>query len=98
MTNSLDKGARGERDLARWLSEHGHPAHRGRQYHGGPESPELVCPSLPLHFEVKRTERLRIHEAMTQAIADAGDRVPGVAHRRSRGAWLAVLRLSDLPA
>ncbi|MCH8913896.1 MAG: hypothetical protein IIA33_10060 [Planctomycetes bacterium] len=35
-------------------------------------------------------------QAMAQAIADAGDKVPVVAHRRNRGEWLAVLRLEDL--
>lgn len=98
MTNSRDKGARGERELAHWLTEHGYPARRGCQYQGGPESPDVVCPSLPVHFEVKRTEKLRLYDAMKQAMADAGDNVPVVAHRRSRGEWLAILRLSDLLA
>src|SRR5690625_302275 len=98
MTNSRDKGARGERELAGWLTERGYPAHRGRQFHGGPDSPDVVCPSLPVHFEVKRTEKLRLHDAMAQAVDDAGEKTPVVAHRRSRGEWLAVLKLSDLLA
>ena len=57
----------------------------------------MICPTLPgLHFEVKRAERLRLHEAMQQAIEDAGDKLPIVAHRRNRGDWLAIVRLSDL--
>lgn len=93
---SRRKGAVGERELAGFLSEHGHPARRGQQFSGSPESPDVVCPTLPFHFEVKRTEALRLHEAMAQAVADAGDKVPVVAHRRSRGEWLAVIRLGDL--
>ena len=91
-----NKGARGERELAAWLTERGYPARRGRQYSGSPDSPDVVCPSLPFHFEVKRTERLRLHDAVSQAIADAGNNVPVVAHRRNGGEWLAVLRLEDL--
>lgn len=96
--NSRDKDARGERELAHWLTEHGHPARRGCQYQGGQDSPDVVCDSLPFHFEAKRTEKLRLYDAMQQAITDAGDNVPVVAHRRSRGEWLAIMRLSDLVA
>ena len=100
MTNSRAKGCRGERELATWLTERGHPARRGQQFKGGADSPDVVCPSLAgLHFEVKRTERLRLHEAMQQAIDDTGPgMVPVVAYRASRKPWLAVMRLSDLMA
>jgi len=91
-----NKGKRGELELARFLMDRGHPARRGVQYSGGPESPDIVCPSLPFHFEVKRTERLRVHESMRQAIHDAGDMTPAVAHRRNRDDWLVTMRLSDL--
>ena len=93
-----NKGARGERELGAWLTTRGYPAHRGRQFSGSPESPDVVCSSVPFHFECKRTERIRLYDAMAQAIADAGDKVPVVAHRRNRGEWLAVLRLEDLIA
>ena len=92
-----NKGKRGERELARLLTLNGHPAHRGQQYSGSPDSPDVICPSLPFHFEVKRCERLRLHEAMNQATNDAGlSSVPLVAHRRNGGEWLAVLRVTDL--
>lgn len=96
MTNSKRKGKAGELELAHYLTDHGHPARRGQQFRGGSDSPDVICPSLPVHFEAKRTERLRIHEAMTQAIDEAGDRVPVVAYRRNRSEWLAILRLDDL--
>ena len=97
--NSCRKGKAGERELARYLSGQGHPARRGQQYCGGSESPDVVCQSLPgMHFEVKRVEKLRIHEAMQQAVDDAGEKVPVVAHRRNRGQWLAIMRMSDLLA
>ena len=97
--NANQKGKRGERELAAWLTERGHPARRGQQYSGSPDSPDVVCPSLPIHFEAKRTERLRLHEAMQQAVDDAGKgMVPIVAHKANRKPWLAVMRLSDLMA
>lgn len=95
--NSKAKGKRGELELCRFLEEHGHPARRGQQFKGTPDSPDVECPTLPFHIEVKRTERLNLYEAVEQAVGDAGDdQVPLVAHRRNRGPWLAVLRLEDL--
>ena len=94
-----NKGKRGELELARFLTDHGYPARRGVQYSGSPDSPDVVCQSLPFYFECKRTERLRIHEAMNQAIDDAGPgSVPVVAHKANRRQWLALMRLSDLLA
>jgi Holliday junction resolvase len=96
---SKRKGAEGERELARFLTDRGFPARRGQQYSGSPDSPDVVCPSLPFHFEAKRTEKLRLRESMQQAIDDAGpDSVPVVAHKANRKEWLAVMRLSDLLA
>ena len=95
--NSREKGKRGELELSHFLTEHGFPARRGQQFSGSPDSPDVICPSLPFHFEVKRCERLRLHEAMNQATNDAGlSSVPLVAHRRNGGEWLAVLRVTDL--
>lgn len=95
--NSRDKGARGERELAAYLTDKGHPSRRGQQFAGGPDSPDVICPSLDnFHLECKRTERLKLYDAMDQAIGDAGTKTPIVAHRRNRGEWLAVIRLDDL--
>ena len=89
-----DKGARGERELASALREYGYDTHRGRQYHGGPDSPDVV--GLPgVHIECKRVERLNLHDAMAQAIADAGNAVPVVIHRKNHCEWLVTMRLSD---
>src|SRR5690625_4013950 len=98
MTNSRDKGARGERELAAWLTERGYPAHRGRRYHGGADCADVGWPRLPGHCGAKRTETARQYDPMAQAVDDAGNKVPVVAHRKSRGEWLAVLELKDLLA
>ena len=89
-----DKGARGERELASVLREYGYDTHRGRQYHGGPDSPDVV--GLPgVHIECKRVERLNLYDAMAQAIADAGGDVPVVMHRKNNCEWLVTMRLCD---
>lgn len=97
--HSRRKGATGELELARFLSNEGFPASRGQQHRGGPGSPDVLCSSLPVHWEAKRCERLRLYDALAQAGTEAGDdEIPVVAHRRNRYEWVAVLRLTDLLA
>ena len=56
---SRDKGKRGEREVASLLRSYGYDTHRGQQYHGGKDSPDVV--GLPgIHIEVKRTEAFRL--------------------------------------
>jgi hypothetical protein len=87
------KGAAGEREAAAKLNEVlGTQFHRGRQYHGGPESPDLTGDIPGLHVEVKRTERLRIWEAVEQARRDASvSQVPVVMHRANRKPWVVIV-------
>lgn len=94
---SRDKGQRGELEVAEIIRKAGFEAHRGRQYSGGDESPD-VAHSIPgVHFEVKRTEKLALWQAIEQAKRDAGDgRVPVVAHRPNRREWIAVVSLDYL--
>lgn len=93
---SRQKGKRGEREFAAFLQTFGIEARRGVQYHGGPESPDVVS-SLPIHWEVKRVERLDLHGSMRQAIDEAAPgKMPVVAHRRNNGEWIAVLNMKDL--
>jgi len=93
------KGQVGECELARELNRlFGTEAHRGRQYHGRDDAPDVA--GMPgVHPEVKRCEALRLYPAMDQCVADCGDEeVPVVFHRRNNRDWLAVVRLDDLPA
>jgi hypothetical protein len=70
--NSREKGKRGERAWRDELRAQGFQARRGQQFSGSPDSPDVVCDSLPwIHFEVKAVERLNIEDAMEQARADA---------------------------
>lgn len=90
--NSRAKGQRGERELADFLTAAGFPARRGQQFAGGQDSPDVVCPGLPFHIEAKRTERLNLDAACTQAERDAGGRKPwAVFHRRNRTGWRVTL-------
>ena len=95
--NSRSKGKRGELDWAAFLREAGWTgARRGAQYHGGSDSPDVVCPGLEgYHAEVKRTESLSVYKAMEQAIKDSGGKKPYVAHRRNNQEWLVILRAQD---
>lgn len=92
---SRNKGANGERELARILREdYGIEAQRGKVFYH--ESDLIGLPGI--HPEVKRVERLNIHEAIKQAIDEAEKRKDGkpvVFHRRNRGGWLVTLRLED---
>jgi len=98
-TKSRDKGQRGEREAAKRLAElFNVEAYRGRQYHGRDDAPDVKADIPGVHFEVKRTEKLRLWEAMDQAINDAADTdVPVVLHRANGKPWLAIVYLDDLP-
>ena len=94
--NSKLKGGRGEREFASLCRDHGYAsAQRGQQFQGGIDSPDVK--GLPgVHVEVKRVERLNIHEAMQQSIRDSeGLKMPIVAHRRNREGWYITMRAAD---
>ena len=95
---SKRKGAAGEREAAEKLNEVlGTRFHRGRQYHGGPESPDLAGDLPGLHVEVKRTERLSLYPALVQARRDAApDQVPVVMHRANNRPWVIAVDVADL--
>ena len=95
--DSRRKGARGEREWAQWLAKTFHiRAHRGCQFRGGPDSPDVVGGIPGTHCEVKRVERLHLHDALSQAVRDCGDLVPYVAHRSNRKEWVVILRAEDI--
>lgn len=91
--NSRDKGARGERELARKLREYGYGCRRGQQYSGANGDADVV--GLPgVHIECKRVERLDLYKAMAQAQADARQgEMPTVMHRKNACEWLVTMPL-----
>lgn len=97
--NSREKGKRGEREAASFLTDEGFPARRGQQFAGSPDSPDVVCPFLKgVHFEVKRTQRTDLYGWLAQAKADAGAKLPVVLHRKNDARWVAILDARDLLA
>jgi hypothetical protein len=97
-SRSRNKGKVGEREAAAEIGRlFGVTARRGVQYQGGAGSPDIVADLPGVHFEVKRSEQYRVYEWLGQAVADAGENVPVVLHRRNASPWLAIVRLDDLP-
>ena len=94
--NSRAKGKRGELELAQFLRDHGFEAHRGQQFHGGKDSPDVVTNLPGVHLECKRVEQGNLYDWLAQAKRDAGSKCPVVAHRRNGREWVAILTLQDL--
>lgn len=92
--NANQKGKRGEREWRDELRAQGYDARRGQQFSGSPDSPDVVS-SLPVHFEVKRTEALRLRDAVAQAEGDARGKPWAIAHRWNEGPWLVVMKSED---
>ena len=92
---SRDKGANGERELARLLKDfYGIEVRRGQVFNGEPDIVGLDG----IHVEVKRVERLNINDAMEQSREAAKkhqDGVPVVIHRRNRTRWMVTMDLTD---
>ena len=93
--NSKQKGARGERELAKVLRAHGFETRRGQQYCGANGDADVI--GLPnIHIECKRVERLNLYDAMAQSKSDAKqDEIPVVMHRKDKYDWLVTMSLDD---
>lgn len=95
MTNSRQKGARAERQLAKELRKFGYEARRGQQYSGANGDAD-VTGLEKIHIECKHVERLNIHDAMEQAKRDAREgEKPVVMHKKNRTEWLVTMPLYD---
>ena len=94
--NTQKKGRHGEIELSRILNDNGIPSKPGMALNFG-TVPDVTGIS-GIHAEVKRVEKLNVHEAMGQAMRDAekfGDGMPALFHRRNRTPWLVTMRLED---
>lgn len=93
---SREKGKRGEREWAKVCRDHGYDCRRTSQYCGQSGDASDVVGLYGVHQEVKRTESLRLYEAMGQAVRDAKpEEKPIIAHRRNDCEWLVVMRAKD---
>ena len=98
MINSKKKGAAGEREFANYCKEKGFDVRRTAQYNGKEQGSLADVIGIPgIHIEVKRVEKLNIHNAVNQAIRDNvnKDSVPIVAHRKNRTPWLITMTADD---
>lgn len=97
--NSKRKGNAAERELLSLLESFGIDARRNnQQYVGGIDNPDIAARvgGTSVHIEVKRTERFRLYDALSQAQRDAnGHAMPVVAHRANRHPWVVVMALED---
>jgi len=102
---SRNKGAGGEREVSALIEDASggvFKAQRGCQHAGrfavGVASPDVLT-DLPLHLEVKRTEKQALRQWWAQAVNDAGiEKEPCVVTRWNKGEWLGVMRFSHLVA
>jgi len=97
MTNSRAKGKRGELEYAHWLQDNfGLNARRGQQYCGLAGNADVVGGFPNTHAECKWVESLNLQRAMMQAVADCGDAIPYVVHKKNRQDMMITVRASDL--
>lgn len=99
MTNSKQKGSRGERALRDVWKKHGYEdAHRSQQYSGKGESSadiEGIDPRLHIECKVGYTYKT-IYDFMEQAVRDAKEwQIPIVNCKMDRKEWLCVMWLDD---
>jgi len=96
--NSRRKGKVGELEAAKLLQRlFGIDFRRGRQYKGTEDSPDLVSSLHGIWWEVKRRQRINLHEVLREAKQQCGDNVPVVLHRRDRERWLITVDAEDMP-
>ena len=98
---SRDKGRRGEYWLRDQLRSRGWTSERGQQRSGSPDSPDVKCPELPVHWEMKYGyKRLSIRPAMDKLRGETpSDKTPILVWRQEREtpeSALAILPLADL--
>lgn len=96
--NGKRKGKTGELELARKLKEYGYDVRRSVQYNGKEEEGQADLLGLPgIHIECKRTEAIRLYDAVDQAKRDSKgkNQIPVVFHRKNNCEWLAIVTLGD---
>jgi Holliday junction resolvase len=94
--NSRAKGKRGELELVDELGRLGMLARRCAQYCGNSgEAADVLVTGTGLHLEVKRVERVTLHEWVAQASRDAHGKEWIIVTKQNRGPWLVVQTLEQ---
>lgn len=92
---SRRKGTRGEQEIAAAYRQAGYPAARVPNS-GGLDMKGDVTGIPAVHIEVKRSEALRLWDALAQCEADAAPTdVPALHFRRNRSGWYVAVPLDD---
>jgi len=103
MTNSRQKGKRGELEVVHLLQQHGYEARRGQQFKGTADSPDVIH-NLPGFFiEVKLRQQLNLHAAIEKAQQETAEaagldypkETPIVFHRKNGKPWLVTMTAED---
>lgn len=78
------------------LKAQGFDCHRGQQFHGGNDSPDVVG-LTGIHIECKHNERLNIFDAIEQATRDSANsgNIPAVFHRKNNKETLVTMKETD---
>ena len=93
--NSIEKGKRFERELARRLRMYGYDCRRGQQYCGSNGDADLVG-LHGIHIEAKRQEKMQLYDWMEQAKRDAKpDELPAVFHKKNNREILVTMTFED---
>jgi hypothetical protein len=97
MTNSRQKGKRGELELAHELARYGLSARRSQQFKGTADSADVEVTEWPdIHVECKRVQALNLPKAIAKCVEEAGgDKYAAVFHRRNGEPWLVTMTLTD---
>ena len=96
MTNSKQKGARYERELASDFREYGYDARRTAQYCGNTGDAADVIGLPYIHVEAKHQEQFRIYDWVAQAKRDCnGEKIPAVFFRKNNCKTLVCMELDD---
>jgi Holliday junction resolvase len=88
MIHSRGKGAHAERELLQEFLRAGVLCQRTAQYCGKGGTADVICRGMNLHIEVKRTEKLRLTEAIAQVERDRHGKPWVIAYRANRMPWL----------
>ena len=96
--NSKQKGKTGELEWVKVCKANGFNSVRRTSQYCGQTGDASDCVGLPgIHQEVKRVEKLNIHDAIAQAVRDSEGKgsIPIVAHRKNHTEWLVTMRAED---
>jgi Holliday junction resolvase len=96
MTNSREKGKRGEREFAAFLRSTGFDARRTQQFSGDAGTADVDSSIDGVHWEVKRRSGIASLRFMEQAERDSLESIPVVAMREDRGPWHLLILAEDL--